>query len=133
MSSTYGSNQIIGLKCEIMSKRSLTKKNVFFIKKKNNIMISKQVFSKLCTKSVLTKFTYVFFRVFKKTRAQTAPAMAIQSVIFSLFQPIPAIWSYLELFGFFGSYLEILRAIQSYRELFGVIWSHLVPFGAIWS
>ena len=39
--------------------------------------------------------------IFKKTRAETAPAMATRSVIFSLFQPIPAIWSYLEQFGFF--------------------------------
>ena len=31
----------------------------------------------------------------KKTRAETAPTMALQSVIFCLFQPIPAIWSYL--------------------------------------
>ena len=71
-----------------------------------------------------------------KTRAKTAPAMAIQSVIFCLFQPIPAIWSYLflsRLFGAIQGYSELYNAIWSHLEPFGVIWSHLVPFGTILS
>ena len=42
----------------------------------------------------------------EEKRAETAPAMAIQSVIFCLFQLIPAIWSYL----FFLGYLGLFRA-----------------------
>ena len=61
---------------------------------------------------------------FCKTRAELVPAMAIQSVFFSLFQPIPAIWSYLELFAF----LEIFGTIETYSELYRAIWSHLEPF-----
>ena len=70
------------------------------------------------------------------TRAKTAPAMAIQSVIFCLFQPIPAIWSYLflsRLFGAIQGYSELYIDIWSHLEPFGVIWSHLVPFGTIFS
>ena len=92
-----------------------------------------QLVDRLTTKYVGTNIMAVYI-----TRVQTARAMAIQSVIFSLFQTISAIWSYLELIGFLEligdikSYLAVSRAIWSHLERFGVIWSHLELFGAIW-
>ena len=76
---------------------------------------------------------YELFCICISTRAETAPAMAIHAVFFSLFQPIPAIWSYLELFGDFQSYIELFRATWSLLEPFGAIWCHMVPLGAFWS
>ena len=73
-------------------------------------------------------FSYVVNFKRTLTRAKTATAMAIQSVMFSLLQPIPATGSYLEVI-----FLELFEAIESYIELFIAIWSHLEPFGAIWS
>ena len=84
------------------------------------------------------KKKYIYYKKIQKnakiskTRAETAPAMAIPSIMFSLFQPIPAIWSYLGLIGAIQSYLERFRAIQSYLELFRAIQSNLELFGAIW-
>ena len=55
------------------------------------------------------------------------------SAISSHFEPILAIWSYLDIFGAVWSYLELSRAILSYLELFGAFWSYLELFGAFWS
>ena len=59
-----------------------------------------------------------------KVKAETAPAMAIQSIIFSLFQSFPAILSHL---GLIGGNLDLFGAIYSYLAM---LW-HLVAFGAI--
>ena len=49
------------------------------------------------------------------TRAKTAPAMAIQTVIFNLFHPFPA---YLSLFKPNLAYLNLLKHIPAYFSLF---------------
>ena len=65
-----------------------------------------------------------------KIRAETAPAMAIQLIIFSLFQPFLAILSQI---GLIGGNLDLFGAIKSYLELFGATWGYLDLFGVIWS
>ena len=74
----------------------------------------------------------------QKARAEKAPSMAIQSVMFSLCQPIQAnlepfgaIWSYLESIWPIWSHLEPFGATWNHWELFGAICSHLEPFRAI--